>query len=330
MIRMAPMTRLFRPMLACAILMPLTLGASAVAQTTRVSAPDRPDDPRFGLLTPLPDRGGLPPIVSLRDGPSEQELASRARARRYEQQLRELQRRHFGRIRVESIRARGITQLREFIDPAAFQPMLEVLMNERDDVRLAVLDHFIEQGDSGQAALAWTAIHHEDDAIRNEAALRMVSPASTEVMRVLDGALRSRYHRVANNAGALAGALNAVRAIPTMMFAQVASDPRGDQEGDLAWIAIQTQQTFVADLQPVVGDSSGAFQPVVGVINEGVVLRVTDAVVIVFRTEVHQALVNMSSRAWGRSTEHLGYDRRAWWRWYNEQFVPHQNERASN
>ena len=315
-------------LLALAIAASLVPGASAFAQTTRVSAPDRPNDPRFGLLTPLPDQGGLPPIISHRDAPGEEELASRARARRYTQQLRGIKRRHFGRVRVEKIRAAGRDQLREFTDPAAFKPMLDVLMHEQDDVRLAVLDHLQEQDEAGQAALAWAAIHHGDQAIRNEAAMRLTSPASKPVLRVLDDALRSDYHRVANNAGTLAGALNAVQVIPTMLFAQVASDPRGDQEGDLAWIAIQTQQAFISDLQATVGDSSGAFQPVVGVFNEGVVLRVMEAVVIVYRTEVLQALVRMTSRAWGESTEHLGYERAAWHRWYNEQFVPDVNERA--
>jgi hypothetical protein len=68
---------------------------------------------------------------------------------------------------------------------------------------------------------------------------------------------------------------------------------------------------------------------VVGVVSEGAVLRVVDAVAIFYRTEVHRVVVSMTTADWGQSTEHLGYDLPAWWRWYNEQYVPYKNEQAA-
>ena len=192
-------------------------------------------------LTPLPNHGAVPAIVDLRGGPSEEELAYRARARRYTQQIRAIRHKHFRSIKVPEIRAAGIEQLAEFVDPAAFRPMLEELAREQDDVRFAVLDHFADQGDAGQGALAWVAIHDEGETLRNEAIRRMVSPPSEPVLRVLDQSLRSPTHGVANHAGALAGALGAVEAIPLLIFAQATRDPYPSDEGDLAWIAIQTQ-----------------------------------------------------------------------------------------
>jgi hypothetical protein len=37
----------------------------------------------------------------------------------------------------------------------------------------------------------------------------------------------------------------------------------------------------------------------------------------------------MTTDDWGQSTAHLGYDMNAWWHWYNEQYVPDKNARAS-
>ncbi|MCP3904687.1 MAG: hypothetical protein GY715_13755 [Planctomycetes bacterium] len=306
--------------------------AVAAAPPKKTPKPVAPDDPRYGLLTPIPDRGGVPPISSLLGVPSERELEWRARARNYEKQLSGIRRVHFGRSRSERLRAEGFERLREFTDPAAFRPMIEVTGGEADDVRLAVLDHLRDQGDEGQAALAWVAIHDRNDAIRNEAMNRMATPVSVPVLRVLDQALRSNVHRVASNAGWLSGAMNALETIPLLIFSQATRDPAPQDEGDLAWIAIQTERAYVQDLVPVVGDSSGAFMPVVGTVSEGIVLRVTDAVVIVYRTVIHRVLVSMTSRDWGHPTDDMGYDMRAWWEWYNTEYVPFKNrqrERAA-
>jgi hypothetical protein len=287
-------------------------------------------DPRYGLLTPLPDEGGVPPIVQMLNAPSEAELAHRAKAREYTRQIRIIRHKHLGNKRVTAIRAQGIAELREFTDPAALRPMWEELKNEKDDVRLAVLDHFASRGDDGQAALAWAAVYTtgaDDTAIRHEAARRMTRPASPQVLALLDGALRSNRHTVVNNAGALAGALHALETIPLLIFTQVAQDT-AETEGDLAWIAIQTQTAYTQSIESVVGDGAAAFVPVVGILNEGVVLRAVDAVVVSYRTDVHRSLVAMTSHDWGHSTEHLAYDPRRWWAWYNTEYVPFKQHQA--
>ncbi len=279
-------------------------------------------------LAPLPDRGAVPPIVEPAPPRLPQdEIAFRGRQRELRQQIRRIRHEHFGDIRVPEIRAEGVRGLRELNDPAALAPLVEELAGERDDVRLPVLDHVAAQGEHGQAALAWVAIHDEQDAIRHEATMRMVAPAGPEVLRILDTALRSNVHETANRAGALAGALRAVQAIPLLIFAQATAD-RLDSTGDVAWIAIATQQAFVAAVEPVVGSGAGAFRPIPGVVQEGVVLRVVDAVVIFYRTEVHRVLVMMTTDDWGQETASMGYDMRAWWAWYNQTYVPFVNERA--
>ena len=285
---------------------------------------DSSTDPRYGLLTPLPETGGIPSIYDELYGPSEAELNHRARQREYRKQLRLLERKHF-RTKVEKVRAEGIEEIKEFTDPAAFKPLIEEFEDQKDDVRLAVLDHFAEQGEQGQAALAWVAIYDKDPAIRNEASMRMKLDPGQPVLKVLDRGLRSNVHEVANAAGALAGTLNALDTIPLLIAGQATADDRPDDQGDLAWIAIQTQTAYVQGLRAVAGNNSGAFEPIVGILNEGTVMRVMDAVVVVYRTEVNRSLVNLTSNDWGQSTEHLGYNINDWWNWYNDTYVPYKN-----
>lgn len=307
-------------MMACHLLIALCLAVGP-------DAPGPGDDPRYGLLSPIPGRGGVPPIVELMAGPSASDIELAGRRRRWEQQIRRIAHEHFGSIRVPEIRADGIERLQAITDPVAFAPMVEVLEAEDDDVRLAVLDHLADLGDQGQAAVAWVAIQDESAAIRHEAVRRLKSPASEPVLALLDQALRSPQHEVANNAGTVAGAVQALQAIPLLIFAQATTDT-SEGQGDLAWIAIQTQRAFIARVDAVVNDGVAAFIPIPGVVSEGVILRVVDAVVIVYRTEVHRSLVAMTTQDWGQSTAHLGYDMNAWWHWYNEQYVPYKNREA--
>lgn len=303
---------------------PVPAGQSSA--TTRPS--ENPRRPPEGLLTPIPENGGLPAIYSKLYDLTAEQIRHRGVTRQYAKQIRRIRHEHFGAIRSPSIRQDGIDLLAEFTDPAAFAPMIEELEREKEDVKLGLMDHFRDQGDEGQAALAWMAIHESEPAIRNEALRRMVTPVREPVRYVLNAALRSKEHEVANAAASLAGALNVIEAIPLLIFAQATATGSADSQGDLAWIAIQTQRAYVQNLVPVVGDGSGAFQPVVGIVSEGVVMRVVDAVVIEYRTPVHGALVNLTSNDWGQPTDYLGYNIRAWWDWFNTQYVPYKREQA--
>lgn len=281
-------------------------------------------------LPPLPDHGPVPPTIAAQVAaePSPDLVARNGKLREYRRQIRRIVHENLGGIKVAAKRQQGIAELRGITDPMAFPVLSEELTDQKDDVRFALLDHFAEQGDPGQAALARMAIHDTDDGLRREAAFRMHGPASPSVLGILDEGLRSPLHRIANNAGALAGTLNAIETIPLLIFAQVTGDPVPDDSGDLAWILVGTQKAYVAEVYPVVGDGAAAFVPVPGVVQEGSIMRVVDAVVVIYRTQVHRSLVAMTTRDWGQPTDRLGYDPRAWWAWYNEQYVPFHNERA--
>ncbi|MBL9118338.1 MAG: hypothetical protein JNL80_00305 [Phycisphaerae bacterium] len=235
--------------------------------------------------------------------------------------IKRIKRQHFGSVRSQELRREGIERLKAFREPSSITAMYEELRAERDDVVLGMLDHVATLGESGQAALTWMAIMDENPALRHEATSRIHQPASPAALGVLDAAIRSDHHVVANRAGSLAGAIAATPLVPLLIAAQT-TERSVEETGDLAWIAIGTQRSYVANVVPVTGDSSGAFQPIIGVINEGAVLRIMDAVVVSYRTEIHTSLVGLTSADWGKSTEYLGYDRMAWQRWYAEEYKP--------
>jgi hypothetical protein len=309
------------------LLLALALSASVGAIHARAAAPPpgatanerSPELSRVRvpeiLLQPLPSKGGVPRMAPpLGPPPSPERLAE------FEARVRALKGAHFGHQPPAARRA-GIERLREFTDPAAFGPLWAGLERERDDVRLAVLDHFARQGAQGQEALARVAIASREGAIRAEATRRIERPPHARVLAVLDEGLRSTEHETVNNAGLLAGAVHAIEAIPALIFAQYAQDTVRAQ-GDLAWIAIGTTRSYVANVIPVTGDNSGAFQPVIGQIREGVVMRVADCVATTYRADVHNSLLAMASFDTGEDLARIGWDMRAWWRWFNDEYVP--------
>ncbi len=64
-------------------------------------------------------------------------------------------------------------------------------------------------------------------------------------------------------------------------------------------------------------------------ITQGTLLRVNDAVVTTYRTEIHNSLVGLSSRYTGRPTIGMGWDQDKWWKWYQEEFLPLKRARAA-
>lgn len=280
------------------------------------------------------------------DSPEARAYAALQRERRgIEKELRILRRRHFGAIRVVETRELGMRALREYRSKPAVLAMIEVFENEDRDVREALLDHFATlEPELGPPALAWEAVHGEGEWYRAAARDRLSNcaeiaarasadsgtpetPAWMPAIRgVIANGLQSPSDAEALAATQLAGALDLFEFIPLIATAQVAQrggGGGGDQRtGDLGWIIIGRQQTFVADLQPIVGNSAVAFDPQIGVITDGVMLRIHDAVVTAFRTEIHRTLVDWTTAEWGKPTGALGYDAKDWTEWYTDEFLP--------
>jgi len=269
------------------------------------------------LLTPLPTKGGVP-----RMAPKHVRPGTAAAWAQFDATFQALRSRNFSLNATTKARADGAATVRESTDPAAFESMYAALRGQKHDAVLAMLDAFAKGGAEGQFALASVAIQDDDAAVRAEATRRINTPPVSEVLAALDDGLRSDNHDWVDRAGILSGAIHAVEALPTLIFAQFAQSAPSTKKGDKAWIATGRTISYVANVIPVVGDNAGAFQPVIGQLIEGVVMRVQDCEVTIYHGNVHDSLVAMSSFDSGTDTAALGWDMRAWFRWFNEQYVP--------
>lgn len=252
--------------------------------------------------------------------------------RGYELELREFKKGYFGRRMDRSVRDMGLEKIRGYEDPAAFPLLSKILADAGDDVRDAVLDHYADlDTPEADAALAWEAVYHRNAGWREAAMDRLAArhrggrePAQL-VVDVLANGLREREEPVVVRASAAAAQLSLLQLIPLMAQAQVTTAGTGGgggPRGDLAYIFIGRQTAFIADLVPVVSDSAVAFDPQVGVISEGVILRVTDAFVAEYRPAVNGILTGMADDLTGFSTASLGYDVPAWLDWYTGEIQP--------
>ena len=290
-----------------------------------------------GMTAPrvVPESSPPPEVLEFPDLDSPEARAYAAAQKRrveLERELHKIRATYFRNVRNTEMRQAGIAKLREYTDPAVYPSLLKIFKRDKEDVRNAILDHLADQkSEQADATLAWAAVFDETETYRFEAAERLghraeEAPASFYVKSVVAKGLASPVNREVTAAAELAQHMNLLEAIPAMISAQVsgaAAQVGGTDESALAYILIGTQQAFVSDLTPVVGDSAVAFDPTVGVVTEGVVLRVLDAVVLTYRVEVHNALVGMTSRAWGQPTRRLGWDIPKWQEWYAKEFVPH-------
>ena len=272
-------------------------------------------------LRPIPSAGPLPMMV---DPALAEEIRSVIRSARLGPQRRALQkidRRYLGVTHRGETRAAGLRALSSLDAPAALFAMPKVFARGQDDVRAAIIEHLVTSGDMGQAALAWTAIDHPDPRWRSEAAAAIRRPATSHVLAVLQVGFRGSDDGVIESSARLAGALDARLAIPHLIATQYAGERRL-RKGDQAWIAIGTQRSYVQNLIPVTGDGSGGFRPVPGIINEGFVMRVTEAFAVIYRTEVHRVLVGMTAGTTPIDTSALGWSLDRWRDWYNAAYLP--------
>lgn len=253
-----------------------------------------------------------------------------------EQELKKLRYEYFKRTRNAEIRQIGLQKLRAYNDPALYPTLFELFQREGEDVMGGIMDMLVNTGtEEADAALAWAAVFEERDELREMASERLKTrmarsdEVSDRVQSVVALGLQDKEDDTLASAADLADELNLVQAIPSMInaqlggtTAQLGSSARFRGTGAMAYILVANQVAFVSDLQPIVGESAVAFDPTVSVVSDGVVLSVSDAHVITYRMHVHNSLVNLTSRAFGRSTADLGFDQQAWENWYTNEFKP--------
>lgn len=296
---------------------------------------------------PLPEQTELPEwmsnLVPAFDTPAAQSYAKAQRIRvDSERELKKIRAQYFRQTRNTEIRQLGILKIRQYTDPALFPTLLKLFEGEGADVEYALFDHFRDlKLDEADAALAWAAVFGQEKDYRVAAGKRLlhrteeVKGASNRVQWVISLGLRHSSEDAIVAAAQLASTLNVFEAIPMLINAQVGGGPpRSSQEDDgsaLAYILVGTQEAFVSGLTPIVGDNAVAFNPQLSVLTTGTIIRVIDAVVITYRIDVYNALVALSTKAWGgRSTAQLGWDQVAWREWYTKTLLPYRAQLAGS
>lgn len=317
-----------RPAFAAALVAGLACGPWAMAQGGLTFEQPEPEKP---IVVDLPDPSD-PALAQQRIDP--------AKLREIERELRKLRQQFFRGSRSTEIREAGIAKLRQdYNDPALYSMLLEVFEREEPDVQRAILNMFAEQeSDEADSAIAWTAVFGEHQQLRQlalETLQRRFAVKETfepqiprAVSSVVQAGLGRSDDKLVEWSASVAQSLKLYEAIPWMVTAQAQARGSG-RTGPLATIMIGQQQAYVSDLTPVVGDRAVAFDPTLAVVTDGVVMQVFDAVVVTYRMGVHTSLVEMTSDAWGRPTDRLGFDPRDWGRWLNEDFLPYLAERRA-
>jgi len=278
-------------------------------------------------------------LVPTPDSPEARTYAKALKSRAdQEKELKKLRAQYFRPSHNTEVRQVGILKLRDYTDAAIFPSLIKLFQGEGRDVEGAVLDHLRDlKTDEADATIAWAAVFGKDKDFRDAATKRLLArtketgSVSNRVKWVVSLGLRDTANASVVAGARLAQTLQLYDAIPMLINAQVvgsAGPSRADDGGDaaLAYILVGRQEAFVANLTPIVGDNAVAFNPQLGVLTEGVVLRVIDAVVITYRVEVNQALIGLSTQGWGQSTAALGWDQKAWREWYARDFVPHRKK----
>lgn len=177
----------------------------------------------------------------------------------------------------------------------------------------------MERGEGG-------AIAADGDAMGRSVTLeRMRRDYPVGVARVVNEGLRTRREHTMAAAADLASVLGMFEAIPGLIAGQVSGAGFGqggagtERTGDLAWIMIGKQRSYVADLTPIVADGAVGFDPELGVVTEGVILRVKDAAIYAYSFDVHNSLVALADTATGlsgESTASMGFDTEKWMAWW--------------
>lgn len=264
----------------------------------------------------LMDRAG-------RAAPQERaELEERATA----QALRELVARGLGKSSAAPEHAAAVKALRALSSRVEIACALKVLDGEGSrpnfiasdpSVRRALFAAMATEPNLGQAKLVEFAVCG-DDQVRAHAADALPGELAQAALDELVRLLGSGRELHINRAASIASSHPAASLIPALVNAQYA--PPKPKKGDEAWIAIGTARNYVQNQIPIVGDSSTSFQPVIGTVYEGSLLRIMESMVEIYRTEVHVALEDVVVHNTGMPAPPLGYERERWLAWYRDEF----------
>jgi len=251
--------------------------------------------------------------------------------------LKKLRAKHFRNQRYTPTREAGVAALRhEYNQPWMFPSLVEVFTEERDEDVVSTVcgilrDSATDVGDRGLAYVAATTTEeiwrsHTTQALAARTKSRFGRPPAGAVA-VFQAALQSGDTHAMDGAAVAGQVLSLIELIPFIIPTQPGAGGQGGggggtgrQRGPLAWIAIGTQKSYVADLTPIVSQGAVAFDPTPGVVTEGTLFVVNDAVVTWSPRIANGALSTLASAATGEDAaamrSRLGMRFDSWKDWY--------------
>ena len=215
----------------------------------------------------------------------------------------------------------ALERIRALKDTTSYAQIWRELRPLGLDTNEAFFDALLQGGSEGRVFLTTIAIEDDDPLKRMEARNRLPKDAPSDVVQVVSDHLNATKESWVNRAAMVASATNAAQLIPQLIDAQSAEGTTTGSGGNGCWIVFGRQTSYIAGLVPVAGDNTGAFQPIPGIIYEGSLLQITDAVVLIYRTEVYTALVTLAQSSTGATTlANLGNNKALWHDWYRDEY----------
>ncbi len=246
--------------------------------------------------------------------------------------VRELKKTSLSREATPQDRAGALEAIRSLRDQTSYERIWRELRPLGLEANEAFFDALLQGGNAGLEFLTTIAIEDDDPLKRLESRARLPKQATPIMAEIVSKHLAGEKESWVNRAAMVASATNAAQLIPQLIEAQSAEGTTTGTGGNGCWIVFGRQTSYIAGLVPVVGDNSGAFQPIPGVIYEGSLLQITDSVVLIYRTEVYTALVTLAQTNTGTSVAALGNNKDRWRDWYRDQYpalaAAFQSERA--
>ncbi len=268
-------------------------------------------------------------------------------------ELRELKRalggvryRHFDGAKPDGVAQAGVAELERTLkasaNPRKYAVALDVFRRSDARARSALLEVMAQDGSDGAlGALAFLSCR-EDEAYGERATALLIERAETarkspSVLWVVQRMLAQPHVPTASRAAGLVDAIDLIDAVPMLIVTQTFShdDGRSQSLGTAEDIqvkedAVERELWFGIRLAPPVYETLEGRS---GIIDYERVYtsprmprdyskRASHQQTDFYRGEVHDALIEVTTRAWGQSTEYLGWDVELWKKWYIEEFQP--------
>ena len=296
--------------------------------------------------------GAVPPLVS---GASEtttsqrsQQSAEAGRLRNFERALNGVRFRYFDAPDRNGRRAIGIARLERLLraepDPRKYSIAWDAFTRVHEADRAAIIDAFARSDtDAGWTMLGWLAVF--EDGPLGDRAMGLLAARRDRVRwligltEIAEGAILSEHPLHAQRASLMVEALGLLDVVPAMIVGQIwPPNARSAEEGVSDRIYLRQTRPpplqfndFLARNRPMRLHSIEAEYAGSGVIQvkrrEHVGIRDfslpnRNSQPVFHRGGTHESLIRVTTREWGRPTDHLGWDVAQWQRWYIEEFQP--------